>query len=319
MGKPLIGLVVLALLSATPALAIDLDDVINMLEADVSEDVILRVIDSEGARFYITSEDILDLRYAGASDWFLDEILDRRIKTSRSQYRHYHVHDPYHHYVSIGIVYDPFDYYFVSWPYYYAYVSPFRFSWTWWYYGGPYHHHWWGPSCWRVRYYDHSWGSRTIWDRGYRDRRYHVPRYDLSDKQIRRVVYDRSVSSREKTARYEGDRRRTVYDRPVGDRKTIRSDTREKRTRTDRPSRDRTSWGRKDRGDQPKRSDKPSKPQVRTPRPSRQSTPAKPSKPQVSPQRPSRSSSPAPSRQSSPSRPSRPSRGSSSPSRPTRS
>ena len=303
MGKPLIALAFLALLSATPASAIDLDDVIGMLEADVSEEVILRVIDSEGARFYLTSEDILDLAYAGASDWFLEEMLDRSQRPKRTYHRRYDIYDPYRTYVSIGFVYDPFDYYFATYPYYYAYVSPFHFSWTWWYYGGHYHRHWWGPTCWRMRYYDHAWGSRSIWDRGYQDRRYHVPRYDLTEKQVRRAVYDRSSTSRIKKARYDTEPRRSGHSRAVGDRKV---------TRTQRPSRKTEAWGRTER---PRRSDtrpaKPSRPEVRTPRPSRGSSPARPSKPQVRPQQPSRSSS-------TPARPSRPSGGSKAPARPAR-
>jgi hypothetical protein len=313
MGKPLIAIAVLTLLSAAPASAIDLDDVIGMLEADVSEEVILRVIDSEGARFYLTAEDILDLTYAGASDWFLEEMLDRSRTPRRTNYDRYYVHDPYRTYVSIGLVYDPFDYYFVTWPYYYAYVSPFHFSWTWWYYGGHYHWHWWGPTCWRMRYYDHAWGSRSIWDRGYRDRRYHVPRYDLAEKEVRRAVYDRSSPGRISKARYDATPTRDRHSRLVGDRKVRRSEIRERPARTERPARKTDTWGRTER---PRRSEarpaKPSRPEVRTPRPSRGSSPAQPSKPQVRPQRPSRSSP------STPARPSRPSGGSKTPSRPSR-
>lgn len=311
MGKPLIALAFLALLSVTPASAIDLDDVIGMLDANVSEEVILRVIDAEGERFYLTSDDVLDLIDAGASDWFLEEMLDRSERPRREHHGGYDLNDPYRTYVTIGLVYDPFDYYFVTWPYYYAYVSPFRFSWTWWYYGGPYHNHWWGPECWRWRYYDDAWGCRTIWDRGYRDRQYHVPRYDLSEKQVRRAVYDRSAGTETKAVRNNLGLRRNVYDRAGGERKVSRSGARDRRVRAEGEPRSNEVWGRKEQRERSRTEPaKPSRPEIRTQQPPRGSTP--PPRSEIRPQRPSRDSS-------TPARPSRSTGGTTqAPSRPSR-
>ncbi len=308
MRRTLIASAILSVLLAAPVLALDLDDVFRMLEADVGEEVILRVIDTEQARFYLTTDDIIDLQYAGASDWFLEEILDRSTRPPRQTRTTRYGYDPYAAYTTIGLAYDPFDYYFVTWPYYYAYVSPFRFGWTWWYYGGPYHEHWCNSWGYRTDYYDHAWGSRTIWSRGYRDRVYRVPRYDASEKQMQRAAYSRAGLSRGKTARSDGRRQRAVSSRTAGERRiydrsgrytrdasTKRSDrsTRVSRsTRSMRPTRQSPTWGRTskgNRGSAPRRSSVGSRKPSRTnPSKARPTHPSSRSGSSKSPSRPSR-------------------------------
>jgi hypothetical protein len=288
MVRVLTGALLLGLLVAGPAHAtISLDDVIRMLEAGVSEQVILKAIDADEARFVISSEDLIDLTQAGASDAFLEEMLDRSVESQgpsgdlESSYRV--LERPYSTYVSIGWVYDPFDYYFVTWPYYYAWVSPWHFQSAWWYYGGPCHHDWSRRVCYRADYYNRHWGSHTVWDRGYRDSRYHVPTY-RSDKDVRTAsLYDRSGRTRPVRA---DARPAHAWGRPTADGRGRSSSA---------PSRsgDRSRW---DRGT----------------RPSRDSESTRPSRAPEA--RPSRSGG-SPSRGSAPDRISAPPRASSAPSR----
>ncbi|MBD3161881.1 MAG: hypothetical protein GF346_06345 [Candidatus Eisenbacteria bacterium] len=302
MRRSIVGLAIFSLLAAVPAAAVSFDDVLRMLDADVSEDVILKVVDAERSRFVLSTDEILDLRYVGASDWFIDEMVERSVAPTRN--RSYSVYD-YNHptYVSIGLVYDPFDYYFVTWPYYYAYVSPFRFSWTWWYYGGPIHTHWCHPHGWRTVYYDRHWGPRSVWSRGYRrDPVRQVPRYTASEKELRRAVYDRTKGNPTKVVRTQGRTSRSVYGRPSAsgvERPVRRYDNRPSRVPSS-PRRE-AVWGRSDR---PRRSDSPNRPSVSPSRPQRGGSSAPPRV-----ERPSRS---APSKPSRPSRSGRSSRSSSS-------
>ena len=72
MGKALIATMLLALIAAGPVVAaIDMDDVLRMLDAGVDEGVILKAIDADDARVVVFPEDLIDLTDAGASDWFL--------------------------------------------------------------------------------------------------------------------------------------------------------------------------------------------------------------------------------------------------------
>jgi hypothetical protein len=305
MVRVLTAAVLFGLLFAGPAHAttIGLDDVIRMLEAGVSEEVILKAIDADEARFVVTSEDLIDLTQAGASDDFIEELLDRSADLQddatdlESTYRV--LERPYSTYVSIGWVYDPFDYYFVSWPYYYAWVNPWHFGHAWWYYGGPYHHDWCGSGGYRADYYNRHWGSHTVWDRGYRDGRYHVPTYRPS-KEIRTAgLYDRNVRGR--STRVDGKPNHT-WGRPSTERRGRVSGA------PQRPG-DRSTWTRPARPSREAPATRPSRaPEARSSRgsgsPSRSSAPARVSAP--------------PRASSSPSRPSAPSRPSPAPARPSR-
>jgi hypothetical protein len=310
MWKPLIGTALMALLLVSPVLAVDLDDVFRMLEAGMGDEVILKVIDADRAEFVLTSDDLIDLKEAGASDWLLEALLDRSEKPSRAVEGSYRVIEPSYSMVTIGYVYDPFDYYFVTWPYYYAYYSPFTFCWNWWYYGGPIHRHWcdrWGS---RVNYYDGRWGARTIWDRGWRgDTRYHVPRYDHGGKENGRDAGSRPVSYRSPG---DGTRNGNAWTRGGRDEKPVRSGAIEPGRQGDRPART-PAWGRPER-----RTETPSRPartprgEVRTQPPTRSSTNPSNPRPQVRSAPPSRSAAPArpstPSRSNAPSRPATPPR-----------
>ncbi|MDM7915033.1 MAG: hypothetical protein QUU85_07160, partial [Candidatus Eisenbacteria bacterium] len=224
------GLVaLLVLLLTAPAWALTLDDVVQMLEANVGEDVILRMIDNEDARFVVTSEDLIDLKNAGASNDFLDEVLDRAIETDGRERVTYRSVEPAYSSVYLSFGYDPFDYYFITWPYYYAYVSPFPSCWNWWYYSAPLYCGWCSPWDYPpIRYYDRHWGTRTIWTRGYENSRYHVPATLASQKVARREApsrWNRTAGRNEKVGRDEAWGRmrtekpeRTNRDRVVRDR-----------------------------------------------------------------------------------------------------
>jgi hypothetical protein len=303
MWKPFIGTALLGLLLASPALAVDLDDVVRMLEAGVGEEIVLKVIDADRTEFVLTSEDLIDLTEAGASDWLLKELLDRSAEPQRVVEPSYRVIEPSYGMITLGYVYDPFDYYFVTWPYYYAYYSPFRFSWNWWYYGGPVHHHWCDPWGQRVDYYDGRWGARTIWDRGWRgDARYHVPRYDDGAKETVRHAGGRSVGYHSPGVRTQQGGLRSRGER---DEKPTRSGVIEPGRGGDRPVRA-PAWGRPER-----RSESPSRPartprsEVRTPAPPHSSPPAG-SRGEIRQSPPPRGSAPSRSASRSPSSPSRP-------------
>lgn len=290
MWKQLTGTALLGLLLASPALAVDMDDVIRMLEAGVGEEVVLKVIDADRTEFILTSDDLIDLKEAGASDWLLEEILDRSVEPTRVVERSYRIVEPSYSMITIGYVYDPFDYYFITWPYYYAYYSPFRFSWNWWYYGGPVHHHWCDPWGHRVNYYDGRWGARTIWDRGWRgDARFHVPRYD-DGKEVARNGGSRQVGYQSPGARtQQGD----LWSRGDRDEKPVRSREVETRRSGDRPERPTPAWGRPDRsGQSPSRPERTPRGEVRTQAPPRNSQPAE-RRGEVRTQTPPRNSQPS--------------------------
>jgi hypothetical protein len=186
---------VLAVSLAASAHAMTVDDVVGMLQAGIGEDVILKAVDATGDQMVITPDDLVAMKDAGASDAFLDDLLDRTTGARPNAGYNYPYGSPGYgspSYLSLGIVYDPFDYYFACSPYYYAYVSPFRFSYSWWYYGAPAHHAWWEPwDGYRVRYYRAHWGARAIWDRGYRPIRAHVPAYGPIGKEGNRYAFGR--------------------------------------------------------------------------------------------------------------------------------
>lgn len=312
MWRALVGSLLLALLLVSPVLAVDLDDLIRMLEAGVGEEVILKVVDADHTEFALTSDDLIDLKDAGASDWLLEELLDRSVEPARTVHRSYRVIEPDYRLISIGLVYDPFDYYFAAWPYYYAYYSPFTFCWNWWYYGGPVHRHWCEPWGWRVNYYHGHLGPRTIWDRGWRGRdRFHVPSYRDDDKEHRQALYGRQASFQGPGARTVNDGGRVRSDR--GD-KPVRQGSLEPGRRGDKPDRSST-WGRPERrteSQSPSRPSRTPRSEVRSQTPSRGSAPPRVSRSEVrsapSPRSSGSGRSSPPARSQAPSRPSAPPR-----------
>lgn len=189
---------VLGIVLAGPAHAtIDLDDVFRMLEAGVSEQVIIKIVDADEARFVISSEDLINLSQAGASEWLLGELVARKVDSPdvieiEKTYRV--IEEPYSGYASFGIgwAYDPFDYYFATWPYYYAWYNPWPYYSNWWYYGGMCHYDWCYSSCYRADYYDQCWGTRTVWNRGYANDGSHVPTYRSGKTARSGQVYSRT-------------------------------------------------------------------------------------------------------------------------------
>lgn len=313
MGRPLIVALFLALVIALPARAIDMEDVFRMVDASVDEEVILKAIDADGESLVIYPEDLITLSDMGASDWFLKELIERSTgrRTRIDRETRYRVIEPSYSYVRLGVIYDPFDYYFAHWPYYYAYVSPFSFCWNWWYYGGPYHAVWCHPYSYRTIYYRDAWGHRSVWKRGgHRDHerhRYHVPSYASPKEERQRVLYHRDA--RPALVSAEGRRidEGTRPLRPVRDDKPIRSRLEPRPAPGERERPSGTDWGRPER-----RSERPEGQVVR---PERRGDRERPSAPALKPERspakesaPSRSITPAPSRPpsrgSAPARPS---------------
>ena len=131
--------------SATPALSMDLDDVSALLEAGVGEEIILQQMETEDAVFRLSTEDILDLKDAGASDRLIKEMLDRS-DTDRSGEDWTR---DYYDYGGLRMAYDPFAYNWYASPFYFTYYYPFRYWDLGFYYAGWYSTSWWGwgPCC----------------------------------------------------------------------------------------------------------------------------------------------------------------------------
>ena len=171
MGIALAGLLVAA---GTPARALDLEDVLQLLAADVEERTILQVVESEEAIFHLDVEDILDLKELGASDDFIRRLMDTperygkgSAKASKNDYD-YDLYDDDYSVVFLNHYYDPFGYYWYASPRTYVYYSPFWWNHHGFYYAGHWCWDWWDPWNPCVRYWDvragyaHHWGhSRT--------------------------------------------------------------------------------------------------------------------------------------------------------------
>lgn len=276
MWKAILLGAILTLSAAAAARAMDVDDVIGMLQAGIGEDVILKALDASEDTLFLTSEDLVDLKDAGASDWFLDELLSREEQPSSYPTRSYgSYYYPMPGYYSIGLVYDPFDYYFACYPYYYAYLAPLSFSWNWWYYGGPYHGSWCEPyHGYRVSYYASRWGTRSIWDRGFQSVRYHVPSYSPIGKDGSDVAYRRSGVQGNRTITREVWQRTPPGRRPA-DSGTWRRDRRDPRQPAQPPVRREMRSPARERQDRSMPPSRGSRPDVRREQPSRPNPPAR--------------------------------------------
>jgi hypothetical protein len=158
---------------SSPALvgALTVDDVIELLQAGVGEEVILRQMEADGSVFHLDARDILDLRYAGASD----DLIEAMIATAESEPRRrtYHDWDDAYRVTYVAVYYDPFGYYWYPWPFYFSYWAPFVWFDFGFYWGGAvwWDWTWWGP---RWRYYAYDCGyyvypryrpGRPLWGR----------------------------------------------------------------------------------------------------------------------------------------------------------
>ncbi|MCK4305999.1 MAG: hypothetical protein KAY24_17300 [Candidatus Eisenbacteria sp.] len=138
---------------APDAQALNIDDIIRLKLAGVGEETILRVVEDEGAVFYLSVENILDLKDVGSSDEFIRALMDTRNETGDSpqketsyNYESYEFFDDddyatvfIHHY------YDPFAYHWYVYPRFYVYYSPFWWTNCGFYFGGHWCWDWWDP------------------------------------------------------------------------------------------------------------------------------------------------------------------------------
>ena len=270
-----IWLLLLLVLAAAPASAMDLDDVFALLNAGVGEDVILDQMESESASFLLETDDILALRRSGASDQLLRAMIEsgdtRRAEREAEREAGGDWTEDYYAVdrdLRVEIAYDPFGYHWYASPSYFVYYYPFR---TWdvgCYYAGWYHWRWWGWNGYWPSYYRNYCDS-------YSWQHHHQPYYhsqnqgDYRDNVRYRSRYDRAADGKPLH-----DRSRTeVRDRVTRSRSPRDADLGRTRTRSDAPaSRTRSV-------DRPRQSDRSRGREV-TPRPSDRgrSTPSQPSR-----------------------------------------
>jgi hypothetical protein len=144
----------------------NVDDVIALLQNGVGEQVILDQVAAEGAHFELTTEDILDLRDAGASD----ELIRQLILTGSDQgsagdwTRRYYAPT-----ARVQLYYDPFGYNWYAWPFSFSYYYPFDWPDCGFYYAGWWNQRWWSGGPWHNYYWNHyHWDhyrpGRFAWD-----------------------------------------------------------------------------------------------------------------------------------------------------------
>lgn len=312
----------LATVAASPSGAVTFPDVLEMLEAEVGEEIILRQIYRDRTVFRLDSAEIIDLKKAGASDRLIEELLrleEDAIYETQSEatprstddewnsdfgawssgyesgydngydggyetaYSSQYRHD-----------YDPFGYHWYSAPVYYAYYYPFR---TWdvgIYFAGWHSTRWWG---W------HSFHNWYWWNYCYTHYPKHVyythhndhygqsyGHYDRYKDRGRSWTRGNDAGIRDRYVTDRSDRTRT---RTYGDRDTRTRDDRRTWTRGDR-TRSRPE-ARPDRGSTRTRPEaRPDRGRTRYEPPDRSNAPSKPSRPDVR-SNPSRSKSNPPS------------------------
>jgi hypothetical protein len=289
----LLAAAALLLVLAAPALALSVNDVLDMLDARVSEEVILDQIEHEGAVFDLTTDDILDLKRAGASDYLIKEMIltdERAPNQDTEDWTSGYYDNLYGGYDSarLRIVYDPFGYYWYSSPFYFAYYYPFSTCDFGFYYAGWYNSGWWG---WNGRWTSYYWNR---WHDYYRYAGYpgHRHRYasDLGRYGQGRHSWGRSVDGRGGRVRtYRGT---VTRERPTTapDRARVNGRTRAySPPRSDKPGR--TAWDRS-RSSTPREREHRS-PEVRSPSPRSHPSRSAPSVRSASPSR-GRSSGSAP-------------------------
>jgi hypothetical protein len=143
------------------AWALNVDDVIELLKSGVGEQVILEQMNAEGESIRLTTEDILDLKSAGASDDLIREMIRRGAQQPAGSV----AKDEDSPDVSLHLYYDPFDYYGGYWPYATGYYDPHL--WLGWNFRNA---GWWNNRWGHVRSYGHHgngrpWGTPHPGDR----------------------------------------------------------------------------------------------------------------------------------------------------------
>jgi hypothetical protein len=237
---------------ATPASAMTIDDVLELLQAGVNEAVILDQVEAEDARFRLETEDILALKNLGASDDLVRALIATADESeydggtwSDDYYSNDYYYRPARSSVSLSFSYDPFGYYWYCSPYYYGYYYPFRTINFGWYYGGCLSRSWWGwHGYWPTYYRDYC---AVRYPHSYHHYYHgHYDRHDFDGSRTRHAYVDRD------TGRYR-DRDGRAYAREAPRRSIDRAHVprttdRQRDSAIDR-SRDRErgrSWG--DRG-----------------------------------------------------------------------
>jgi hypothetical protein len=171
----ILGLAAALAISPGSACAITVDDVIELLQNGVGEQVITDQMRADSSEFDLSTQDIIDLTKAGASDDLIREMIRRQDGGTAGDADQ--AQPDYVPPVSLGFCYDPFGYYWRSWPGSFSYYYPFR----WWdsgfYYAGWWSQSWWGAGPW-TRYYRGRYGvpahrdggGRYAWSRNARGR-----------------------------------------------------------------------------------------------------------------------------------------------------
>jgi len=177
----LAAIALFALALAGPVRAMDVDDVVVLLQNGVGEQVILAQVAAEGARFALTTDNILDLRKAGSSDDLIRQLILTGGDRGSSEAPGSTESRPddwttgyYAPSAQAQLYYYPFGYNWYAWPYSFSYYYPF----SWWnagfYYAGWWNMGWYaGYPChdyyWDHYHYDHYASDgygRHAWGRG---------------------------------------------------------------------------------------------------------------------------------------------------------
>lgn len=186
------GILVTLLLAASPGTvqALTFDEIVRLKLADVDEDTILKVIQVDGSVFYLSVDDILDLRDVGCSNDFIRALIETvpdEVEPDNSTIYAYEDYKPFddddYDTVFINYYYDPFAYHWYAWPSSYIYYSPFWWSHTGFYRGGHWCSDWWDPWGPANSYCDSHWGFEYHF--GWNSHRVHA----------RRDYYDRNGRS----------------------------------------------------------------------------------------------------------------------------
>jgi hypothetical protein len=177
-------LLLLALASVPlTASAMKVGEAVQLLRSGVGEQVILDQLNAEGADFRLTTDDILALKAAGATDNLISEMI-RRGSDQQAAAAQADTSTQVH--TDLHVYYDPFDYYASYWPYGTGFYDPWIWSGWNFHYTGWWDHRWvrpgyhglggrpWNGHPWTGRPGDRGgrgqWnrpnGGRPTWDRG---------------------------------------------------------------------------------------------------------------------------------------------------------
>jgi len=169
MARRLGILLVCMLCLASPALADEakeqgerLDAIVRLAQAGVADAVIVKHIQTSGFVFYLSADDILELRSLNVSDAVIEALIDTAVGQEPQQRTNRIVYEPETSlYVGVSAgYYSPWYWYPYAWGFYYDpfpscysyYYYPFGCSWGWGYYG---HGNYYYPTYYSAHRYDH--------------------------------------------------------------------------------------------------------------------------------------------------------------------